>query len=86
MDRSGDRRLVLLKQWRSRRASELEMDPGVLCPNSALEAMAWRAPRSVADLEQLDELKGWFVREFGAEAVEICQRDVEPGGEPSARG
>ena len=46
------------------------MDPGVLCPNSALEAIAWRAPETPADLEGLPELKGWFVREFGAEVTE----------------
>jgi ribonuclease D len=85
MDRSGDRRLVVLKQWRSQKAVELEMDPGVLCPNSALEAMAWKAPRSVADLEELGELKGWFVRELGKEAVEVCQRACESADEPPAK-
>jgi ribonuclease D len=84
MDRSGDRRLVVLKQWRSRKAAELEMDPGVLCPNSALEAMAWKAPRSAADLEELAELKGWFVRELGEEAVGVCQRATESADEPPA--
>ena len=61
------------------------MDPGVLCPNSALEAMAWRAPKSVADLAELDELKGWFVSEFGEEAVEVCQRAGVPAGETPAK-
>jgi len=85
MDRSGDRRLTALKQWRSQRAAELEMDPGVLCPNSALEAMAWRAPESAADLEELDELKGWFVHAFGQEAVEVCRRASEAPEEPRER-
>ena len=85
MDRSGDRRLVVLKQWRSRRAEELEMDPGVLCPNSALEAIAWKAPRTAADLEELDELKGWFVSEFGEEAVRVCHRATESADEPPAK-
>jgi ribonuclease D len=82
MDRAGDRRLVVLKQWRSRKATELQMDPGVLCPNSALEAMAWRAPRTAADLDELDELKGWFIRELGKEAVEVCQRAADPENAP----
>jgi hypothetical protein len=46
----------------------------VLCPNSALEAIAWRAPESADDLGSLAELKGWFVREFGAEVTEISRR------------
>src|SRR5262245_18387182 len=82
MDRSGGPSLAALKQWRSQRAAELEMDPGVLCPNSALEAMAWRAPRAAGDLEELDELKGWFVHAFGAEAVEVCRRASEAPTEP----
>ena len=47
------------------------MDPGVLCPNSGLEAIAWRDPRTPEDLDPLDDLKGWFVKAFGAEAVEV---------------
>jgi ribonuclease D len=85
MDRTADRRLAALKVWRTRRAAELSMDPGVLCPNSGLEAIAWRNPRSAEDLESLDELKGWFVKSFGAEAVEVCRAAVEPGEESPAR-
>jgi ribonuclease D len=80
MDRAADRRMVELKQWRARRANELSMDPGVLCPNSSLEAIAWRAPRTPEDLESLDELKGWLVREFGAEVVDVCLRT--PAADP----
>ena len=87
MDRAADRRLALLKQWRTRRASELSMDPGVLCPNSGLEAIAWRNPRAAEDLESLDELKGWFVKAFGAEAVEVCRGagEGEAGAEAPVR-
>ena len=52
------------------------MDPGVLCPNSALEAIAWRAPQTAKDLRELRELKGWFQREFGAEVTQVS-REVE---------
>jgi ribonuclease D len=72
MDRHADRRLIALKRWRAERAQQLALDPGVLCPNSALEAIAWRAPNTASDLEGLPELKGWFVREFGAEVVTIA--------------
>ena len=69
MDRQAERRMTTLKQWRTRRATELSMDPGVLCPNSALEAIAWRDPRNARELSELPELKGWFVREFGSEVL-----------------
>ena len=75
MDRHTEARLAALKRWRTRRAGELEMDPGVLCPNSALEAITWRAPASKAELEEIPELKRWFVREFAGEVVRACQDD-----------
>jgi ribonuclease D len=71
MDRHSDRRLIALKRWRAERAQQLALDPGVLCPNSSLEAIAWRAPNTASDLEGLPELKGWFVHEFGSEVVTI---------------
>jgi ribonuclease D len=73
IDRHGERRLIALKKWRADRANEVKMDPGVLCPNSALEAIAWRAPHNKDDLAELTELKGWFVREFGADVVEVIR-------------
>jgi ribonuclease D len=71
MDRQAERRLAALKTWRAGRAEDLSMDPGVLCPNSALEAIAWRAPQAAKDLRELPELKGWFQREFGAEVTQV---------------
>jgi len=73
MDRGTERRLEALKRWRSGRATELDLDPGVLCPNSALEAIAWRDPAKAGDLAGLRELKGWFVQEFGEEVTAVVQ-------------
>ena len=53
------------------------MDPGVLCPNSALEAIAWRAPQAAKDLRELRELKVWFQREFGTEVVRVSREGEE---------
>jgi ribonuclease D len=77
MDRQAERRLASLKKWRTRRASELDIDPGVLCPNSALEAIAWRDPEHARDLQELPELKAWFQREFGGE-VATASREASP--------
>jgi ribonuclease D len=78
MDRHTERRLMALKKWRAARAAELSMDPGVLCPNSALEAIAWRAPQAPKDMRELPELKGWFLREFGSEAAEVSRAADPP--------
>jgi ribonuclease D len=73
MDRHAERRLAALKKWRTKVAEEVAMDPGVLCPNSALEAIAWRDPEHARDLDDLAELKRWFVREFGSQVTEVSQ-------------
>jgi ribonuclease D len=87
MDRRTERIVNKLKRWRATRAQELELDPGVLCPNSALEAIAWRNPERVEDLVGAEELKGWFVREFGEEVVAAVRR-IEPAaaGSPGDAG
>ena len=71
MDRTTERRLAVLKRWRAKRSRELSLDPGVLCPNSALEAIAWCNPERAEELEEASDLKGWFVREFGVEVTSV---------------
>jgi ribonuclease D len=82
LDRQGERRLTDLKRWRAAKAIELSIDPGVLCPNAALEAIAWRDPQARTDLQDMPELKGWFVREFGAEVSKI-NREAAPSRKES---
>jgi ribonuclease D len=73
MDRRTERRVERLKRWRTVRAKELGLDPGVLCPNTCLEAIAWRNPAKIAEVVEVTELKGWQVREFGREIVETLR-------------
>lgn len=84
MDRPTERRLAALKRWRARRASELSLDPGVLCPNAALEAVAAKNPAEATELTRIAELKPWFAREFGDELLgELrADRDAEAAEEP----
>jgi ribonuclease D len=73
MDRRTERSVVALKRWRTTRARELGLDPGVLCPNSALEAIAWQRPESGNDLLELPGVKGWFAKAFGDEVARVLQ-------------
>lgn len=77
MDRRTEKRLGALKDWRGPRAEALKLDPGVLCPNAALEAIAWADPRNAKDMKGLPELKDWFVREFADEIIGVLERHDE---------
>jgi ribonuclease D len=83
MDRKTERLVNRLKRWRQTRAPELSLDPGVLCPNASLEAIAWRNPKKQSELAEVTELKRWFVREFGNEVLEVvsAESNSDPGSE-----
>jgi ribonuclease D len=71
LDRRGEARLGRLKQWRLERAGALELDPGVFCPNAALEEMAAAAPAHVDELRRLPTLKRWWIDAFGKEVCTL---------------
>ncbi len=75
MDRTTEKRVAALKRWRTGRAKDLAMDPGVLCPNATLETIAWKKPKQASELEGLPGVKGWFARNFGSEIVEALEAD-----------
>jgi ribonuclease D len=67
MDKRTERRLASLKAWRGPRAKELGLDPGVLCPNASLEAIALANPKTAEDVVAIPELKRWLAESFGEE-------------------
>jgi ribonuclease D len=77
LDRATERRVLQLKRWRTVAAKETALDPGVLCPNAVLEAIAWRNPSEPADLEGVAGVKGWFAKSFGAQVVEALEGNDE---------
>jgi ribonuclease D len=84
LDRRGDVRLEHLKRWRAARARELGLDPGVFCPNSALEAIAWADPADAEALGSLEAVKSWWARAFGAEVLGITARANQAAAAPEA--
>jgi len=71
-------RLERLKALRNQRAVELGLEPGVLCPNATLAAVARAAPRSVEDLQRVEELRAWQLEALGAAALLAAAADIEP--------
>jgi ribonuclease D len=84
LDRRGDARLEHLKRWRAGRARELGLDPGVFCPNATLEAIAWADPSDVAGLAELDAVKGWWAKAFGAEVLGLNASANQSAATPEA--
>ena len=86
MDRRTERRVERLKSWRAKRAKELELDPGVLCPNTGLEAIAWRDPSLREDLAEVPELKRWFIGAFAQEIIDALRdgSDASDGSDEAA--
>ncbi len=82
MDKRTEKRLAALKNWRGPRAEALKLDPGVLCPNAALESIAWADPENAEDMKALTELRSWFVREFASEIIGVLKRHANEAAEP----
>jgi ribonuclease D len=52
-------RLERLRAWRRERAADLALDPGVLFPQSTLEALADRGPAALQDGDDIAGLRRW---------------------------
>ncbi len=92
LDRRAEARLERLKDWRARRARELELDPGVFCPNITLEEIAWADPETPEDCAALAPVKAWWAESFAPEVIATMRpadgEPSEPAGRtrPSSRG
>lgn len=75
-DPAFEARLERLKVARNRLATEFDLQPGVLCPNGTLEAIARANPATVEDLGRLPELRRWQLRELGGELLAAAKDAV----------
>jgi ribonuclease D len=73
-DAAFDARLERLQAARNRLATELDLQPGVLCPNGTLEAIAKVNPTTLEDMSRLPELRRWQHRTIG-EALLAALKD-----------
>jgi ribonuclease D len=62
-------RVERLKALRNRLALKLGLQPGVLCPNGTLEAIARANPQALEELAAVPELRHWQRREIGRELL-----------------
>ena len=64
-DPDAEKRMLQLKDWRKAAAAELELDPGVLINNAALEELSRRWPKTSEELTEIAILKNWQNRVLG---------------------
>ena len=69
-DPAFEARVEALKHRRNRLAEELQLAPGVLCPNGTLEAIARAEPASLDALATIPELRRWQVKVLGPSLLE----------------
>ncbi|MBW1851877.1 MAG: HRDC domain-containing protein [Deltaproteobacteria bacterium] len=67
------KRVKALKQWREKRASELDVDPALVCSNSRIQSLAVMQPRVPNDLEGISEMRNWQRKVFGNEICSILK-------------
>jgi ribonuclease D len=64
-DPDFDARAAALRTVRDAAAERLDMDPGVLCSRDRLEAVARRNPSTLAEIQEIPELRRWQIHELG---------------------
>ncbi len=72
-------RLEQLKEVRNRVAAEVDLAPGLLCPNATLEQIAQRNPTTREELAATPELKRWQIEVAGEEFLRALR-----GGKPKS--
>jgi ribonuclease D len=79
-DLAFEARLERLKARRNALAEELELAPGVLCPNWTLEAIAREDPDTVERLEAVPELRRWQARTIGPALFDALKEQQPAAG------
>ncbi|MGB5993729.1 MAG: HRDC domain-containing protein [Desulfobacterales bacterium] len=67
-------KIKALKSWRASKASALGIDPGMLCNNALITAIAVKNPSDVKSLETVKEMKNWQKQAFGAEIIRVLKK------------
>jgi len=67
-------RIKALKAWRVSKARALEIDPGMLCNNALITAIAIQNPRDTESLEKVKEMKRWQNQVFGSEIITVLKK------------
>ena len=67
-------KIKALKSWRASKASNLGIDPGMLCNNALITAIAVKKPGDSKSLETVKGMKNWQKQVFGSEIIRVLKR------------
>ena len=70
-----------MKRVRNSLADRYQLQPGVLCPNGTLEAIAAALPVNLEALAGVSGVRSWQVNEIGAPLLEAMQSAIVSSGE-----
>jgi len=73
-DADFDDVVARLKAVRDAAASQLDLDPGVLCSRERLEAVARRRPSSVEELTEIPDFRRWQIEQLGEDFVRALRK------------
>jgi ribonuclease D len=68
------KRIKALKTWRASKAKTLKIDPGIVCNNALITAIAVKNPDDGKSLETVEEMKNWQKQAFGVEIIRVLKR------------
>jgi ribonuclease D len=66
-------RIKVLKSWRDSKARALDMDPGMLCNNTLITAIAVKDPEDKKSMGTIKEMKNWQKTAFGREIITVLK-------------
>jgi ribonuclease D len=67
-------KIKALKSWRISKANALGIDPGILCNNVLITAIAVKNPSDSKSLETVKEMKNWQKQAFGTEIIRVLKK------------
>lgn len=70
-DPAANKRLDALKEWRKRKSEALKLDPGVLAPQSTLQALARSGATTQKEIDEIAGVTRWRIHEFGREWIAV---------------
>jgi ribonuclease D len=69
-------RITALKKWRESAAIYLEIEPGLLCNNALITAIAMKNPQHTEALYVIEGIKPWQIEAAGKQIVAVLQDSI----------